>query len=148
MTENFGKCFYLKPDLNCSRCEGVTERMCVNPVQTTFTGILFDTVLKRTRFHKFRRSRKNVGTRITHGKLSAKLYGIVCQGNGTDRGIAFRCADQNFCFLCCVRIGLLLPINAFFMCHYITKIKQINIFLEIAAVPAPHFNLFILNIHV
>ena len=50
--------------------------------------------------------------------------------------------------LCCVRFGLLLPINAFFMCHYITKIKQINIFLEIAAVPAPHFNLFILNIHV
>ena len=50
--------------------------------------------------------------------------------------------------LCCVCFGLLLPINAFFMCHYITKLKQINIFLEIAAVPAPHFNLFILNIHV
>ena len=69
-------------------------------------------VLKRTRFHKFRRSRKNVGTRITHGKLSAKLCGIVCQGNGTDRGIAFRCADQNFCFLCCVRIGAAKPLHS------------------------------------
>ncbi len=37
---------------------------------------------------------------------------IVCQGNGTDRGIAFRCSDQNFCFLCCVRIGAAKPLHS------------------------------------